>query len=348
MLGADGALLDGVVMARVAAAASLAVVALFAVAGAFAPWSLSGWLMLAVGALLALAVSVRRRRRLIAVAGAAFLVLVGVRVFGHGDMRMLTLPGGGSRWAGRTFDEQDVSLVGARILPWFWHLPADERDRLLPAMRSAYVEMRSDVGGVPSPVLDTMLRRQSPAAFDTLVVEPRVGSRTGVIFLHGYAGSFAVECWLVARAAQAIGAVTVCPATEFPGHWSEHNHVDEGAHIVQATLDHLRARGIERVYLAGLSNGAVGAAALASHFPSLAGLILISGAPSTGGSARLPTLVLQGDHDPMARASTARAFAARTHASYVSFDAGHFVLLVRREETRAAIAAWLGRQEGRN
>jgi hypothetical protein len=48
----------------------------------------------------------------------------------------------------------------------------------------------------------------------------------------------------------------------------------------------------------------------------------------------------------MASAASARAFAARTHASYAGFDGGHFVLLVRRAETRTAIANWLMGQLG--
>jgi len=48
----------------------------------------------------------------------------------------------------------------------------------------------------------------------------------------------------------------------------------------------------------------------------------------------------------MASAASARAFATRAHASYASFDGGHFVLLVRRAETREAIAHWLMGQVG--
>jgi pimeloyl-ACP methyl ester carboxylesterase len=101
------------------------------------------------------------------------------------------------------------------------------------------------------------------------------------------------------------------------------------------------------VYLAGLSNGAAGASALAPKFASsLAGLILISGAPAGGTYAGLPTLVVQGEHDPMASPAAARAFATRTHATYVSFDGGHFVLVMQRARTRDAIASWLRQQEG--
>jgi len=54
--------------------------------------------------------------------------------------------------------------------------------------------------------------------------------------------------------------------------------------------------------------------------------------------------VVHGERDPMASARAARAFAERTHGRYAGFDAGHFVLLTRREETRASIADWLRRR----
>ncbi len=146
------------------------------------------------------------------------------------------------------------------------------------------------------------------------------------------------------------GALTICPGTNFDGHWQD----EGGERILRATLDELKSRGIRRVvvvvvfvFLAALSNGAAGASALVSRFASsLQGLILISGAPANGGTGGLPTLVMHGGHDTMASARTARAFAERTHATYTEFEGGHFVLLTRRQETRAALVDWLTRQAG--
>jgi pimeloyl-ACP methyl ester carboxylesterase len=340
---------------RILGAILLVLVALVGLMGALAPWSPSGWFGLGALAVAALALSMRERavrRGLGFVASLLVAILLCVRMVGAegGMIRMVTLPQGtSSRWLGRLIDEQDIALAGARVLGMQWRLPPDEKEKLLPAMREAYVDMRRDDAFSPSPVVETLLGRQIPSAFDTLVIEPRAENSSaapvkfGVIFLHGYAGSYTLECWLVARAARTIGAVTVCPATDFSGHWRG----EAGATIVRTSLDYLHARGIRRIFLAGLSNGAAGAGALApSLASSLAGLILISGAPASGGNGGLPTLVVQGTDDPMASAASARAFATRTHASYAAFDGGHFVLLVRREETREAIANWLMKQAG--
>jgi pimeloyl-ACP methyl ester carboxylesterase len=342
-------------LVRILAVTFLVVVALVGLLGVLVPWSPSGWFGLGAVAVGALALSIRERgvrRGLGAVALVLLAILLVVRMLGAGDgmIGMVTLPQGtSSRWLGRVVDEQDVALVGARVLAMRWRLPPDEQKRLLPAMREAYVDMRRDDAFTPSPVFDTILGRQTSGAFDTLVIEPRAAgstaslAKTGVIFLHGYAGSYTLECWLLASAARAVGAVSVCPATDFSGHWGGR----AGEQIVRTTLDYLHARGIRRVFLAGLSNGAMGASALAPKLAaSLAGLILVSGAPASGGNGGLPTLVIHGTDDPMASAASARAFAARTHASYAGFDGGHFVMLVRRAETRAAIANWLMGQLG--
>jgi pimeloyl-ACP methyl ester carboxylesterase len=333
---------------RLLAVAALASLAGIALLGIFAPWSPSGWFAIGAVATGAIALLIRERaarRGLFAAAFVLVAVLLAVRLVGgeSGMIRMLTLPQGtSSRWLGRLLDEQDVALAGARVLASRWPLSADERKGLLPAMHNAYVDMRRDDVVAPSPVLDTLLGRQTVDAFDTLVIEPRAEMRPapkyGVVFLHGYAGSFTLECWLVAKAAQAVGAVTVCPATGFSGHWRG----EAGSRAVRASVEYLRRRGIERVFLAGLSNGAVGASGLASSLAaSLSGLILISGAPADGNNAGLPTLVVHGTDDASASAASARAFAERAHATYQGFSGGHFVLLTRREEVRKAIADWL-------
>jgi pimeloyl-ACP methyl ester carboxylesterase len=340
-------------MTRVFGIAALVGVGLVALLGAFAPWSPSGWFALGAAAIAAIALVVRdrgARRGLAIVATILFAVLLGVRVVGSesGMIRMLTLPAGTpSRWIARLVDEQDVALMGARALAQRWPLAADEKERLLPAMHDAYVAMRRDDVVTPSPVADTLLGRQKPDGFDALVIEPRTepqpAPKYGVLFLHGYAGSHTLECWLVAKAAQTVGAVTVCPATEFSGHWRG----PAAERIVRTGLDYLYRRGITRVFLAGLSNGAAGASALAPSFASsLSGLMLISGAPANGGTAGLPTLVVHGTDDAIASVASAQAFVARAHARYASFPGGHFVLLVRREETRKVMADWLMEQLG--
>ena len=318
--------------------------AYLAILGLSAPFSPSGWSEILALALLSIAFLMRkgRPRRFLAFAAlGVFLIIFLIRLIaaGSGSMRLSTLPGGAtSRWLSRLIDEQDVSLLGARALIHLWHLKGAERDGLVRAMHDAYVEMHQEQAVVASPVLDTLLERQSAAAFDAVIIEPKEAPRAGLIFLHGYAGNFTLECWLVAKAAQSIGAVTVCPSVGFSGHWLNH----DGEETLRDTIEYLHARGIQKLFLAGLSNGGLGASGLAPRFAKeLSGLIVISGSPSTGDGGGLPILIVQGEHDPNASAVTARGFAARTHATYQGYEGGHFVLMMRRLEVRKAIARWL-------
>lgn len=340
---------------RIVALTVLAVVALIALFGLWAPWSPSGWFALGAIAVGAVGLTIRepRPRRGLALAAVVLLaILLVVRIVGAGDgmIAMRTLPSGNSaRLLARLVDEQDLALAGARVLANRRRLPASERERLLPALREAYVEMRRDDVVTASPVLDTLLGWQTPAAFDTLIIEPRaepkpgVPMKFGVLFLHGYAGSFTLECWLVARAAREIGALTVCPATDFSGRWRG----EVGERILRRSLEYLHGRGIRRVFLAGLSNGAMGASALAPRFAStFEGLILLSGAPADGDSGGLPTLVVHGAQDTMTPVASARAFAERHKATYAELAGGHFVLLTQRRDVREAVVKWLMHQTG--
>jgi pimeloyl-ACP methyl ester carboxylesterase len=149
---------------------------------------------------------------------------------------------------------------------------------------------------------------------------------------------------MVAEAARAIDAVTVCPSTGFAGRW----WAPDGERTLRATLAYLEARGIRRVFLAGLSNGGAGATLLAPRLAgSLSGLILVSGVSPEGSTGGLPALVVHGEGDTMMSAQMARAFAARTGATYVGFGGGHFVMMVRRAEVRDAIGQWLQKRAGR-
>jgi predicted esterase len=326
--------------------------AVVAAVGIVTPWSPLGWALLGATAVAGLALVVRgvRVRRGVGALSAALMI---VALIGHGvaassgRARALVLPSGAAAgWLVRIVDEQDLGQVGAWALLWRWPLAPGESDGLLRAFHSAYVDMRSDVGPTPTPAPGTLAGLQSPSRFDTIVIEPPTTPRAALVFLHGYGGSFTLQCWMLAQAARAISATTVCPATGFSGHWSER----DGERTLRATIEYLHGRGLRRVYLAGLSNGAVGASELAPQFaPFLAGLVLISGAPA-GGSAvapGFPILVIHGERDASMPALAAHAFVARTRATYVGFeDAGHFVLLTRRADAREAIIAWLRRVEG--
>jgi pimeloyl-ACP methyl ester carboxylesterase len=271
-----------------------------------------------------------------------------VRLLFGGAGRTLSLTGaegeGSGRLLGRVLDEGDAAVAASTVLSAGRLLQDPEPNLIPPAMRAAYARMRTAEGDIPSPLLPTYAGLQRPSAFDLLIVDGVESPRGALIFLHGFAGSFSLPCWQLAETARAAGLVTLCPATGWRGAWWE----PEGRAILRRTLEIARSRGLTRIYLAGLSNGAVGAARIA---PSLSGqihgLVLVSCAPPEVPAPGVPTLVLQGRGDRMCPASLARGYAARAGARYVDLPGGHFALLTHEEEARSALASWLRAQEKR-
>jgi pimeloyl-ACP methyl ester carboxylesterase len=263
------------------------------------------------------------------------------------QINLITLPGqAGPRLLNRIFDEQDVVLFGAQVAPYLGAISTSEKESLDSTFAQTFAEMRAQRTTPLSPFLTTYLNQQRPSAFDMVIAEPKTGTppKNGIIFLHGFGGNFTVQCWLVARAGYHVDALTVCPSTRVNGDWWSL----QGRSILQETLAYLQQRGVERIYLAGLSNGAIGASRLAAELKdSFAGLILISGADPAAQMADLPVLVLHGKHDERIPVSLMERYVseAGSNATYHLFDGDHFLLLKQADQMQDVIAAWLTQQE---
>jgi pimeloyl-ACP methyl ester carboxylesterase len=274
------------------------------------------------------------------------LALIGTaagRIIRHGEssaLRVITLPGGGRRWVNSLLPERTGALIASRLLS----LPPQHGERLTDVLRDAYARMDADVGDVATPAIATYLGLQRPSAFDSVVIDTSRSHHpdSALIFLHGFAGNFSIYCWQLSKAAETISALVVCPSIGPRGDWWNPN----GLATVRATLDYVHRAGIHHVFLAGLSNGAVGAGVIAPRVAaSLDGLILISGAPRAQ-PPRLPLLVVQGSDDSMAPARAARRYVQSATAShvYVELASGHFAFLSHWPEVTRAIGTWLAGQ----
>jgi pimeloyl-ACP methyl ester carboxylesterase len=318
--------------------------------------SLSGWGYVVGLGLVTVGLLTRpwRKRRGLARAGGVLLLLVaGARLLFVGEGTSLStprLPDEGSRLLNRLVDERDGVLLAAHALLLSGGIHRSEARDFIPALEEAYARLTRAEGQVATPAVATYLGLQSPQSFDAVVIAPKAPApETAVVLLHGYAGNFAVYCWQLARSAEAISALTVCPSVGPRGNWWS----PQGEATLKRTFAWLAGRGIRRVYLAGLSNGGVGVGVLServSH-PGLEvrGLVYISGLWPKGSAPRVPALFVQGRHDSMMTARTVRAFAQRAGplATYIEVDSGHFALLDRREECERAITSWLREQEGK-
>ncbi len=342
--GVGLALLPGLVVAPVA-------VLLMATA-AFIGASPSGWGYAVGFALVSVGLISPPRRRGLARAGLALMVLValGRLVFARGtQVETLRLPDGGHRWVNRLVAEQDGTLLAGHVLVRSGRLPRSDARDFIPALESAFERMDAAEGELATPAVATYLGLQSPESFDALVIPPKGDAtpRTAVVFLHGFAGNFAVYCWEMAQSVQAISALTVCPSVGPAGDWWS----PRGERTLNATLEWLAGRGVRRVYLGGLSNGGVGASILAGRVShprlELRGLVLVSGADSRAPAPSVPTLMVQGRHDSMMPTRSMRAYAERLgrRGTYVELDSGHFAFLDRHAECERAISTWLVQRE---
>jgi predicted esterase len=249
-----------------------------------------------------------------------------------------------SRLWNRIFNEQDVVLFGTRLAPSVGFLSPAENSGLFSALAERYATVQ-DMTPL-SPFLLTYANQQHPNAFDVVIAEPAGDTppTRAIIFLHGYGGNFTLQCWLVAHAGERSGALTVCPSIGPAGDWWN----PPGEATLRQTLTYLQQRGIERVYLAGLSNGGVGASRLAQRFETdLAGLILISGADPDAPITQLPVLVVQGTADERIPKQMVERYAAAVGATctYVPLEGDHFVLLKHADQVQAAIADWILQRE---
>ena len=313
---------------------------------ATAPGTLSGFAYAVAVVLFALAFfpsEERARQRLRRGAVLLLVVTVSGRLAvaeqGH-DLRMSTVDGGSTRFLDRVIDEEDLSVNAARALAWTGFVKDPDVPVLADAMRGAYGRMRAAEGATPSPVAATYAGFEAPGASDTIVIGDVVKSRGVIVFLHGFAGSFTLPCWVLAQGAAAAGFATVCPATRWVGDWWS----TDGERTVRATIEGLHQRGVTHVVLAGLSNGGVGASLLAPRLAgSIEGLVVLSGASpdEAAGSPGVPVLAIQGVHDAQISAAVVHAYADRVGARYASLDAGHFAMLGREREAMGALTEFL-------
>lgn len=314
---------------------------------------LLGSLLTAIGLIVAPRI---QRHYAVFITGVVMVVVVAsVRIFlssqnTHSGLRMVTLPEGkATSWISTLIDEQDSLIFGEALFHLIGGDSNREHEDITAALSTVYSEMRGQ-GIFPSPIVNTYLDLQQPDHFDAIVIQPesKAQPQFAVIFLHGYMGNVTAQCWEIAQAVARLGAVTVCPSTEWRGEWWQ----PEGQAILQSTFEHLRSQGIHKFYLGGFSNGAFSIGHLAPQLADekdLNGLIFIDGFIN-GASIRelgLPVLIIQGVQDERVSVEAARQFAEDVGVlgTYVEINSDHFVIMKEPGLVQSALAAWLEDQE---
>ena len=269
------------------------------------------------------------------------IVACGIRIATAGHSASISMSRGDddTPLLDRLLPESDVATTSARAVILAGILPANDTRNLVPTLRDSFAKMDAGEGPYPSPILRTSLGLQTKSGYDVIeIVSPSPQTHDAVLFLHGYGGNFTLQCWAVARASKIANATTFCPSTRLWGDWWR----GDGPAIVDDMLKKLEARGFDRILLAGLSNGGLGASALAPKFAKrIVGLLLISGAMTGAPAAGVPTIAFEGSRDGMMPPSVVKNYAEKTGASYVELDGTHFLLLEKLDVITPKMAAFM-------
>ncbi len=268
----------------------------------------------------------------------------------NASMQLLVLPRQNeTRWLNALVDEQDSVLFYEQFLFIFMFMTERQHNEFVPAMRTASASLRETQPMYASPFVSTYLSMQSADAFDAVVVEPSQPAQFGVVFLHGFLGNIAVQCWEIAQAVRARGGVTVCPSTDSgsisPG--------PQAQQITRATLDYLHARGITQIYLGGFSNGGFGTSRLVPELArdeTIRGLFIFSPGVENGkelAQTGLPILLI--DCFKQVRWQSPAGFDRTSTfdmrdlpgADYVGIASDDLVIIEQPAVVENALGAWL-------
>jgi len=160
--------------------------------------------------------------------------------------------------------------------------------------------MRISEGHYTSPLFTSILGLNSVNKHDTLSFcgegcKGKGNSHTSaVIHLHGFGGSWSLLCWNLSRPINELGMLMACPSLGPLGMWGS----ETGINIVKRTIEDLKQKGIQKIYLSGISAGAVGVAEMAKKFEDqIEGIILLFGAYPDIDLVETPTLLIYGNED---------------------------------------------------
>jgi predicted esterase len=275
------------------------------------------------------------------------LLLVGVASFrvataSHGATISMSRGTANAPIVDRLLPERDVAVTSARAVILAGILPANDTKNLIATLKTTYRAMDASEGAYPSPIVMTTLQLQKKTGQDTLMIDaPNADSHAAVLFLHGFGGNFTLQCWAVAQAARRAGAATFCPSTRLYGDWWR----GDGPQITTDMLATLKAHGFDRIVLAGLSNGGVGASRIAPLLHGkIVGLLLISGASPDAAPSGVPTIAFEGANDTMMRPGIVQEYVENTGATYVELNGTHFLLIEHLDDMTAKMGTWLAKR----
>jgi dienelactone hydrolase len=348
-----GWMVVGCLVALPAAAAGLALAFYVAgnglVAGAFALATVPFGLLVAPG------VAFRGRVRivaasLLAVAVVSDLAFVGFRTAAvRPGLFVACVDGactGVAPGLARVIREDETVFAGNALVEALGLLTPAARADFDVAARNAYARLLGRTGG---PGVNSLLLRSSPGRVAEVAwLPPGDEPVPCIVFLHGFGGLLTPYLSSLTEALALAGHAIVAPALGVQGDW----WTDEGRAVVHRTLDTLPPRiDRDRLFLVGLSNGAVGVSAVAAD-PELAfrfrAVVALMGASDAFGPPRVPHLLVAAERDDRFELAYLREVQAGlvggAPVDLVVVPGDHFALFTETASVNAALVGWLATQ----
>ena len=252
----------------------------------------------------------------------------------------------------RLIREDETAYAGMALSYSLGLLSPEERAVIEPATRGVYEGLAQRRGGKPS--INTLFLSSSAERVEELVwLPPGEGPVPALIFLHGFGGLLTPYVETLAKGELGQSYAIVAPALDRSGYWWE----PAGRAVLRRTLEVL-PEGVDRnrLWLVGLSNGAIGASHLGADpelGPLFRGVILIVGGDLLRPEEKFvrPVLLLPGRDDRRFPPGHLDAVAAQLGGAgvdlrYQPLEGDHFVLFTHPERVREAIESWLREHGG--
>jgi predicted esterase len=175
-----------------------------------------------------------------------------------------------------------------------------------------------------------------------------------IVFCHGSLGNFKGYQWVLAQVAEQSNCVIISPSYGM-GNWNER----ESSEVILNALDHLKTQikvDESATYIAGISNGGLGATIVAAQHPELfCGMILLTPVmhPSAIQTPRFaegwkgkPICVIAGAKDarvPIELINSQAQLLEKSGANVTlqSYEDDHFLLFTSQNEVTARLLNWL-------
>ncbi|UQA55862.1 hypothetical protein [Polyangium aurulentum] len=249
----------------------------------------------------------------------------------------------------RLVDEDETALAGLGFASSLGLIRGAEERSLDTLLRASYADLRASprFAGLPN----AALIGAAPGRVRFLAwVPPRKPNAPCLVFLHGFGGQLSVYLQEWVDGGLGDEFAIVAPFLDADGAWWS----PEGEAVVRGLVERSLPASVDRtrVFLVGLSNGAIGAVRLAAR-PEMRrlfrGVVLLSGSAEVQGAdlTGLDLLVITGAQDPRfplsgieEHVASLRAGGAQALVEVVPGD--HFVALREKREVEGRMRAWLG------